>query len=318
MDRGAPLCDAPGVSAPEPIVDVSRSLVSAVHASLGSPLEPMLDFDALVRGGPSGPDFTEHSVAFDSTLAAARLTHYFDVQSGDERRAAIALARFRAVVQRFGHGGSTKLLDRLDELASGARSLLQVVLGIDARPSPGSTRTKLYFLLSEPDAGLVEAVRCAADMPALPNLDPAQVFLLGLDFGEGGVSELKSYLRLDIGRLDRIVRSAPDVELLLRQPKAAVLSQPHRRPERRQLHLHAGRVAFHTRWLAERAAHQPALDALNRHVHAVESCLGGERLEPYIVGLPLHEGQLDPRRGNVYLHVTDIGFRGPLAGRVVS
>lgn len=258
---------------------------------------------ALDAGEPA--DFTEHSVRFGESWAPHRVTHYFDVDEADAARVDALTTRFCDLAGALGFALGAPASTLLRESIPACAEIAQVVFGVDARASEAETRLKLYVVLRSPAPALVEAACAELDAVLPDELDPAEPYLVGVDFERGGPADVKLYARLDPRRLNRVIRG-PDLALpLIRGARSVVLQQCVLRTRRRQLHLHARDDRLYAAWLLGRAAHEPTIGRLLTHAAQVAAHLPRGRLGPWIVGLPLRSGELDISTGNVYFHVTE-------------
>src|SRR5690606_24343207 len=134
-----------------------------------------------------------------------------------------------------------------------------------ARHTRAETRSKYYVVLREPATELVEAMCALAGLAPMPTLDPAEVYIVGLDLDATGISDVKLYMRLALPKLPRTIRNFGEVRPLAEGARSVALQQCLAPGARRQLHFHARDVRRYDAWLEARAEKSPAIEALCAH-----------------------------------------------------
>jgi len=277
---------------------VGTELLEALRAA--DPLAPPVleAFDRIVAQSDGLPDFYEHSMRVGGGESPYRFTYYFDVHRRGAAVAREAGARFVRLGAELGLAVPSSLREFVQSAAPAGDEVLQVVLGIEA-PRDGSDPRGKYYLVFR---GNPE--RCVRDLLGALGLEPAvgtrpeKVYIVGVDVTAGGVDDVKLYFRLESRQVPNLIENIRDVADLLAASRDIVFQQCIRRPERRQMYLHARSTALLSEWLAWRGF-EGALDrarSINAHLH-------GSRIEPWILSLAYDRRRLVVRAGTVYFHL---------------
>jgi hypothetical protein len=281
-------------------VSASRDLVSALSASDPAMPEALAVFDAIAGAPDPAPDSIEWSARLTGACDAARLTYYFDVAAHGAACARAAAGRFSALAAALDVTVPTGLMDTFAASVPEGREVLQVVLGFDGGV-PARRRLKLYVVLRDAAPTIVDAMVAAAGARRPESLDPAKVYILGTDFGQGGLVDAKLYFRLDRQRLPGIVSNLDLARDVVDATRDVVL-QRCLVSDRTQIYLHASNPRTIARHLARRASEDEAAAALCARHASVGRRLARGRLEPWIISFELRERRLCPDARNVYYH----------------
>lgn len=260
-------------------------------------------FDAVARGGAAAPSFEEYSARLGPALSPFRETCYFDV-SAEPSLVAVANERFAALAAALDFSIAPAFLRALEAGAVAGPEVLQIVLGLDA--AADRTRLKYYLIFRGPSGAVVETLRRALELPALPaSLDPDSVYILGVDFERTRCpSDFKLYVRLPPAGVPRVIRNLRDVEALWRGSRYLVF-QHCMLGAGRQVYFHASSAELLEGWLREAGRREPAIASFEGRVEAMNAQLRGAglgRLRPWIVSLPWAQGALKPGPSNLYFH----------------
>lgn len=292
-ERGA----TPEVQERRTLGGVSTELFEALRAADPHAPRELAVFDAVVATGEM-PDFFEYSVRVGDRMSPYRFTYYFDTH---RRGAGVA----REAGERFCRLGGELGLALPSSLSAFVRSevpaspeVLQVVLGAEV-PSDGSPHRGKYYLVfrDNPGPNVLDLLGSLGLVP-LSGADPEKVYILGVDVTAAGVDDVKLYFRLESRRVPALLDELGDVGELLAESREVVFQQCMRRPERRQMYLHARSTALLSGWLGEHGFDE-ALDrarSINRHLQR-------SRIDPWIVSFAYAQRRLDLRSANVYFHL---------------
>jgi hypothetical protein len=267
--------------------------------------QALRSFDALVAGNAPAPDFYEWSARIEERLLPSRLTYYFDVGRHGSGVASAAGERFLALCRTLDVPLSSALDSLLRSDLPSRDEILQIVIGIDERDDPLLRRLKYYLVFRAQPRRSVEAVLRAAEMPCPSSIDPSRTYILGLDLGPSGVDDCKLYFRLDPARAPGHVDNARELGPLLRGTRDFVMQCCLRRPERRQLYLHATNDHVIRNWLAEAAPARPPIGELMDRARAINQGPDGFRIDPWIISFAYRDRRLDASAMNVYFHIRE-------------
>lgn len=287
-----------------PLMDALRSAAPGVPGAL-------VEFDRIAGAPGPEPDFLEWSAHVGRGCEASRLTYYFDAGRHGGAGVRAAGERFEALAAAFSVALPVALPGVFAEEVPRRGEVQQVVLGIDERPA--GRRVKLYLVLQGAAPELVDRLLVAVGASRGGDLDAAKVYILGLDFGAGGLSDAKLYFRLDRGRLGRSVANLGEIRELFAATREVVL-QRCLVSDRSQLYLHADNPVAIGRYLRGRAD-GGAVELCARH-EAVVRGLSRGRLEPWIISFAYRQHRLHLGEGNVYYHLH--GAEAPPGARKIS
>lgn len=281
-------------------------LLSAIAAADPATPEALFTFDRIAAAPDPAPDFCETSARIaGSSLAAHRLTYYFDVAKRGAGVARAAADRFAALCEELGVALPPDLTSFARGDVPGRPEILQVVLGVDASREGSSAVAKYYLIFRDAPSAVVRGALAAMGAPDLPaSIDPDKAYILGADFGAHGLDDAKLYFRLDRDRLGRAVKNLGDLRILLEGTRYVVLQQCLRRPDRRQMYFHAQSGEVIAAHLARRAreGHRAAADLLARQA-AINAARPALELKPWILSFGYRDGRADLGEGNVYFHL---------------
>jgi hypothetical protein len=285
------------------IPGVGTELFEAIRAADPGVPHALHAFDRIVASAEPRPDFYEHSVHVGDRVSPNRLTYYFDTQ---RRGASVA----REVGERFVRLGSElglrvpgALIDFVRSSAPLGREVLQVVVGVDGSPE-SALRAKYYLVFRDQPGRCVREFLDEMGLAAPTGADLEKIYIVGVDVTEAGVDEVKLYFRLDAPRLGRILANHSDVADLLTASRDVIFLQGVRRPERRQVYVHATSSGVLSAWLGRRG-YEAALE----HARGVSARMSGARMEPSIVSFPYENGRVRVGKGSVYFHMAHAGSR---------
>jgi hypothetical protein len=291
---------------------VSSALYTALRAADADAPPALGVFDRLVAGEAPWPDFYEHSIRFGPApddLSPYRLTDYFDVHRHGPSLARVAGERFVALCAELGLSVPAPLAAFVGDDVPACPEALQAVVGIDVpvvSRRASAPRAKYYVVFRGAAGACVTRLleRLAIHRP--DRADPAKVYILGVDVTASGVDDVKLYFHLDPARARRsLARVRASVGELLAASRDVVFQQCLRRPERRQIYLHASRGDVVGPWLARQGYAAPL-----RYAASLEAA--GCRIEPWIVSLPYDEdGGVGIASGTAYFHVAPRGILQP-------
>lgn len=277
---------------------VAGELFEALQAADASTPPTLEAFDRIVSSHDPLPSFYEHSVRVAHPISPHRLTYYFDTHGREPHVAREAGARFVRLGRELGLRLPLPLADFVEADGPGSDEVLQVVLGVDA-PIDGSALRGKYYLVFRSNPG-----RCVSELLAAAGLAPAagalpeKVYIVGVDVTAAGIDDVKLYFRLESRRAPRVIDNMDDVADLLAASRDVVFQQGTRRPERRQVYVHASSTAHLSEWL-ERHGFDEALG----RARAINERLCGSRIDPWIVSFAYDQRRVDVGSGTVYFHL---------------
>lgn len=276
----------------------SALLCALLHARPNVP-EQLARFDALARAGSIPPSFEEYSARVGEQLSPWRETCYFDLE--DPTRAEVAHEQLFRSADALGFSLARGFVSALEAGVGTGPEVLQVVLGIDVDEHSDRSRLKYYLIFkANPDA-TVERLRVALGVPQLPaSLQPASIYILGIDFDRTQLRDFKLYVRLDPSRVPKVIRNLDQFAALWRGSRYVVF-QHCMLSAGRQVYFHASAAEVLDAELAQRRD-EPAVAALLDQVGAMNQVLGPRRLRPWIASYPWANGQLRRAPSNVYFH----------------
>ncbi len=255
--------------------------------------------DACVAAVSRAPDSIEYSAKVGlATLEPYRFTWYWDVGRHPRGLAREIVSTFRACADRTGAVVPEALLDAPFD----AGPVLQLVVGLDARPDPAATRVKLYAVLSLGARSVVEALGelCGVPQPP-PSVDLDLTYIVGLDFGPRGLVDMKLYFALDGRSAPRLLRAPSSAGELLSLSRLIVFQQGLVDPAKRALFFHANDRALLRRELARSLGPDRPMSHLLTRARAMGDVVG-TALDPWILSYPLVGGSLERETCNVYFH----------------
>ncbi len=281
--------------------EVDRVATALLCMQLGKVVEPDADrlaaqalVDAVAVLSDAPPIFTllpalladadtyEYSVGEDAQ-AIWRMTFYFDVRDQPGRLEA-AIAGLQSVASAHGVSVSDEIRAAFADPAT--RELLQVGIGVDARPDPKDTRMKLYFIADAIGGG--EACRMLMKAcGAAPADDADTPHIVGLDLRPTGVHDVKVYTSLNVDRLPKIFRKPKRHHRQNSGAKHAVLHESRLLKKERRLHV----SAVDSRKLRKILADDPAASGILAHIARIEE-ISGFALEPWIAARTYRDGEL--------------------------
>ncbi len=251
------------------------------------------------------PDFFETSPHVDRDVFAPwRLTYYFDLAARPRAQVIAAVhRRLLALAEGFACPLPDGLRAWLSAPAWTDESMLQVVLGLDARHDPKDTRLKYYVILkgdaSRLVAGLCEAL--AVTPPARAKL--SQTHIVGLDLTRAGLRDVKLYYALNPDKAARTLRDPRPHARLLRGCRTVVYQHSLIVEHKRSMHFHARAPEVLLRELAGLRRAAPWSQQLVTHLTALNGP-GRPPLRPWILAHPWRDGALDRSRASLYLHLS--------------
>jgi hypothetical protein len=269
--------------------------------------EDLRRFDELARAGAAAPSFEEYSARLGEALSPWRETCYFDVAS-DPALVDVANERFEVLAEALGFAIPAGFLEVLRAGGVAGPEVLQIVLGIDAAAE--RVRLKYYLIFRDRSGATVERLRAALELPELPaSLEPDSVYILGVDFERGGLSDFKLYVRLDSRRVPAVIRNLGHFEALWRGSRYLVF-QHCLLGGGRQVYFHLSSAEVLEQWLGNWAARDVDIAGFARKVAVMNEQLRGEGhpiLRPWIASFPYRGGGLAPAPSNVYFHFSELG-----------
>ncbi len=291
----------------------ARSPLLRALAASASPPPAVVDFDrhaffganeAARESSPRAPDFFETSPHVDREVFAPwRLTYYFDLSARPRAEVVNTVhGRLLALARRYAFPLPDGLRAWLSATSWTDESMLQVVLGLDARADPADTRLKYYVILKG-DAGRLVAALCealAVSPPQRAKLE--QTHIVGVDLTRAGVRDVKLYYALDPVRAARTLRDPRPHARLLQGCRTIVYQHSLIVEHKRSMHFHARAPEVLLRELATMRRAAPWSQRLVTHLKALNAP-GRPPLRPWILAHPWRDGALDRGRASLYLHL---------------
>lgn len=281
-------------------------LLVALRASDARTPESLALFDQFLARSEVMADFFEWSMHIADEVCPHRLTYYFDTFRQGAQDSVTArkvgeqfLALARTLQTNIPADMARVFLDEVPK----NDSVLQIVVGIDERSST-NRRLKYYLVFRDEPSEIVRQVLTAAGI-ATPSgqLDLRRTYILGLDFRNDGVDDVKLYFRLDMRQLARVVENIDDFQPLVRLSRDVVFQHCLLQQNRRQIYLHATHDAVIMPWLNTEARNRPAFSQLIERVTRMNRALAPIRIAPWIISFPYRNRRMDRANSNVYFHL---------------
>lgn len=278
---------------------VATELFEAVRgADAGAPAA-LETFDWIVASREPRPDFYEYSVRVAERVSPHRFTYYFDTYRRGGGVAREAGERFVELAGALGLALPSALSEFVRSDAPCGSEVLQVVLGVDAAVDGTRTRGKYYLVFRDNPAQCVSQLLRMAGLTPPRGTDPGKVYIVGIDVMAAGVDDVKLYFRLEPSLLGRVIDNAAELGDLLAATRDVVFQQCTRRPDRRQVYLHARSSASLSEWLARNRLGEPL-----ERARLINAKLQGSRIDPWIVSFSHGQRRVDVGASNVYFHLT--------------
>ena len=258
---------------------------------------------AASAGRGAAPDFFEVSACVGDRVDPFRATYYFDVGRHGIDCAASANARFVAACEASDIELPAAFAELLSTDALAAPTVLQLVLGIDARDDPTATRIKYYVIFRGDSTEIFTSFAAATGIELPAVVDPGTVYIAGVDLTAGRVTDLKAYVRLRDDRIASTLRR-PALHRELLAGCRGVVFQQCATSARRQMYFHASNPAAIEHELTGATNRAAATPFLRERIAAMNA--GADRpLDPWILAYRYDRGELDRTSYTVYFH-----FRG--------
>lgn len=286
------------------VIGDTSPLFAALRKSDPYVPDTLAHFDRSFCASDAAPDFFEWSAHVGEAVCPHRLTYYFDTHRHGASRARVVGERFVTFARALDAPVPDALATTFRGDVPAADALLQIVVGIDERPAE-ARRIKYYLVFRDEPTRIVRQIFDAVGLsvPEAP-LDIRRTYILGIDFVSGGVDDVKLYFRLDRQLLARVVDNVTDFDPLLLGCRDVVFQQCVRRPERRQIYLHATHDRVIAPWLVAQAPQRPALANLLERTERVRQKLEPVGIAPWILSCVYRNRRMDASTMNVYFHLS--------------
>lgn len=280
----------------------SSPLLIALRESDPHTPESLVTFDRLMVPDIA-PDFLEWSAHVAHDVCPHRLTYYFDTHRRGAPLARIVGERFLDLARMLGTTIPPPIARVMTTDVPAHDSVLQVVVGIDER-TPPDKRIKYYLVFRSNPSEIIHKIVDSFGSPSpVESVDVQRTYIVGIDFREDGVDDVKLYFRLDLRHLGRVVENVADFDPLVRLSRDVVFQHCLLHPERRQMYLHATHDRVIGPWLAATSRARPAFSQLVQRQIRTQQALTPTRVAPWIISFPYRNRRMDASTSNVYFHL---------------